>query len=165
MYNHNLARGLRTIFKRHEALFEGIGGEYQPELAANCRTIRDFDDAITRVSFGWPSVDAYYAGSGSDQVLCCLDTHAYQFVAGFLKTMFILIRMSILILISYSYLRVEWVMQSIPNVSIPLLCIQVRSALTFGWRQGSLWHAAGVVLFHFAGYSSCSFMRRQPMTP
>lgn len=80
VYDHNLARGLRTIFKRHETLFEGIGGEYQPDLAANCRTIRDFDDAITRVSFGWPSVDAYYAGSGSDQVLCSLNTHAYGLV-------------------------------------------------------------------------------------
>ncbi len=69
IYDTNLAKSLRTIFMRHARLFDGIGGEYQPELAANCRTIRDFDDAITRVSFGWPSVDAYYAGSGSAQVL------------------------------------------------------------------------------------------------
>lgn len=39
-----------------------LQGEYQLDLAANCKTIRDFDDAITRVSFGWPSVDAYYQG-------------------------------------------------------------------------------------------------------
>ena len=39
-----------------------LQGEYQLDLAANCKTIRDFDDAITRVSFGWPGVDAYYQG-------------------------------------------------------------------------------------------------------
>jgi predicted alpha/beta-fold hydrolase len=62
IYDRNLAASLRRIYKRHESLFDGIGGEYQLDLAANCRTIRDFDDAITRVCFGWPSVDAYYAG-------------------------------------------------------------------------------------------------------
>ena len=62
VYDSNLAKGLKRIYKSHEHLFEGIQGEYQLDLAANCRTIRDFDDAITRVSFGWPSVDAYYAG-------------------------------------------------------------------------------------------------------
>ena len=62
IYDRNLAASLSNIYKRHEHLLEGIGGEYQLELAANCKTIRDFDDAITRVSFGWPNVDAYYAG-------------------------------------------------------------------------------------------------------
>jgi len=64
VYDRNLANGLRKIYKSHEHLFEGLQdkGAYQLDLAANCKTIRDFDDAITRVSFGWPSVDAYYAG-------------------------------------------------------------------------------------------------------
>lgn len=67
IYDRNLAHSLRNIYKRHERLFDGIGGEYQLDLAAKCESIRDFDDAITRVSFGWPSVDAYYAG----KVLFC----------------------------------------------------------------------------------------------
>ncbi|EIE22712.1 AB-hydrolase YheT [Coccomyxa subellipsoidea C-169] len=82
IYDRNLAASLCNIYKRHEHLFEGIGGDYQLDLAANCKTIRDFDDAITRVSFGWPSVDAYYAGSSSSL--------------------------------------------SVPNVAIPLLCIQAE---------------------------------------
>lgn len=67
VYDKNLANGLRRIYKRHEHLFEALQdkGNYQLELAANSKTIRDFDDAITRVSFGWPSVDAYYAGEPS----------------------------------------------------------------------------------------------------
>ncbi|CAL8470709.1 g10251 [Coccomyxa elongata] len=65
IYDRNLAHSLRNIYKRHERLFDGIGGEYQLDLAAKCESIRDFDDAITRVTFGWPSVDAYYAGSSS----------------------------------------------------------------------------------------------------
>lgn len=38
---------------------------FQPALALRAATIREFDDAVTRVAFGWPSVDAYYAGSSS----------------------------------------------------------------------------------------------------
>ena len=47
---------------RHAHLFKGIGGEFKPDLAARAPWIEDFDEAITRVSFGWPSVAAYYAG-------------------------------------------------------------------------------------------------------
>ncbi|KAK9809973.1 hypothetical protein WJX72_002837 [[Myrmecia] bisecta] len=65
IYDHNLANSLRAIYAKHAHLFEGLEGEYQPQLAARCRTIREFDDALTRCSFGWPSVDAYYAGSSS----------------------------------------------------------------------------------------------------
>jgi predicted alpha/beta-fold hydrolase len=32
---------------------------------ATATTVRAFDEAITRHTFGWPSVDAYYAGSSS----------------------------------------------------------------------------------------------------
>lgn len=42
---------------------------FRPDIAYNVTTIRDFDDAITRVAFGWPSVDAYYAGSSSSDVV------------------------------------------------------------------------------------------------
>ena len=47
---------------RHAHLFKGIGGDFQPEVASKARWIEQFDEAITRVSFGWPSVAAYYAG-------------------------------------------------------------------------------------------------------
>ncbi len=71
VYDKNLANGLRRIYKSHEHLFEALEdkGNYQLDLAANSKTIRDFDDAITRVSFGWPSVDAYYAGESPPQAL------------------------------------------------------------------------------------------------
>lgn len=69
VYDFNLARSLRTIFAEHAHLWEqdgkGGGGLFDPQRAKAAKTIRDFDDAITRVSFGWPSVDAYYAGSSS----------------------------------------------------------------------------------------------------
>ena len=79
VYDFNLARSLRTIFAEHAHLWEdeGKGGEenkslgldplFDPARAKAAKTIRDFDDAITRVSFGWPSVDHYYAGSSSAQ--------------------------------------------------------------------------------------------------
>lgn len=37
----------------------------RPDLVPGCKTVKDFDEHITRHSFGWPSVEAYYAGSSS----------------------------------------------------------------------------------------------------
>jgi len=62
IYDVSLALSLRRLFKQHSANFQGLGGEWKPEQAATCWSVRQFDDAITRVCFGWPSVDAYYAG-------------------------------------------------------------------------------------------------------
>jgi hypothetical protein len=42
---------------------------YDPALALRAGTIRQFDEAITAVCFGWPSVDAYYEGSSSSDVV------------------------------------------------------------------------------------------------
>jgi predicted alpha/beta-fold hydrolase len=69
VYDANLARSLRTIFRKHAHLWEDEGATagkpFKPALAADAATIREFDDAITRVSFGFESVDAYYRASGS----------------------------------------------------------------------------------------------------
>ncbi|KAM7255813.1 hypothetical protein ACFE04_011554 [Oxalis oulophora] len=65
VYDKALAKSLRKIFKKHALLFEDIGGEYNIPLAANCQTVREYDDGITRVSFGFKSVDEYYASSSS----------------------------------------------------------------------------------------------------
>lgn len=74
--------------RSHQHVFENSRDTrpYDLDLAANSKTIRQFDDAITRVSFGWPSVAEYYQGSGS-----C---------------------------------------HSIPHVRIPLLCLQVCTAMS-----------------------------------
>ncbi|KAK9851534.1 hypothetical protein WJX84_003856 [Apatococcus fuscideae] len=80
IYDWSLANGLRQIFAKHSHLFYNSDKPFKPELAANCKSIRDFDEAVTSVQFGWPTVDTYYAGSGSAD--------------------------------------------SIPDVTIPLLCIQ-----------------------------------------
>ncbi|CAL5020603.1 unnamed protein product [Urochloa decumbens] len=65
VYDRALARALRTIFKKHALLFEDIDGEYNIPKAANARTVRDFDEGLTRVSFGFKSVDDYYSNSSS----------------------------------------------------------------------------------------------------
>ena len=51
-YDKRLASSLRNIFLRHEALFLSQGGELRPDIAAKCTSIREFDDAVTRVVFG-----------------------------------------------------------------------------------------------------------------
>eukprot|EP00252_Welwitschia_mirabilis_P014777 TRINITY_DN3276_c0_g1_i3.p1 TRINITY_DN3276_c0_g1~~TRINITY_DN3276_c0_g1_i3.p1 ORF type:complete len:384 (+),score=49.73 TRINITY_DN3276_c0_g1_i3:235-1386(+) len=65
VYNQALARGVGREFKKHLRLFEGIGGEYDLDLTVNARSIREFDTGLTRVSFGFKSVDEYYAKSSS----------------------------------------------------------------------------------------------------
>ncbi|KAJ7945099.1 embryogenesis-associated protein EMB8 [Quillaja saponaria] len=65
VYDKALTRGLRKIFKKHALLFEDMAGEYNISLAAHAKTVRDFDDGLTRVSFGFKSVDEYYSSSCS----------------------------------------------------------------------------------------------------
>ncbi|XP_068634092.1 embryogenesis-associated protein EMB8-like isoform X2 [Aristolochia californica] len=65
IYDRALAGALRRIFKKHALLFEDIGGDYNIPLAANAKSVRDFDDGLTRVSFGFKSVDDYYTNSSS----------------------------------------------------------------------------------------------------
>ncbi|XP_054825459.1 embryogenesis-associated protein EMB8-like isoform X1 [Prosopis cineraria] len=65
VYDRVLAKGLRKNFKKHALLFEDIGGEYNIELAINAKSIREYDDGLTRVSFGFKSVDEYYSNSSS----------------------------------------------------------------------------------------------------
>ncbi|PON73550.1 AB hydrolase 4 family [Parasponia andersonii] len=65
VYDKALARALCKIFKKHALLFEDIGGDYNIPLAANAKTVREFDEGLTRVSFGFKSVDDYYSKSSS----------------------------------------------------------------------------------------------------
>lgn len=69
VYDFNLAKSLRRIYSKHHHLFEEASNKnlksYNPERALYASTIREFDDAITRISFNWPSVDSYYTGSSS----------------------------------------------------------------------------------------------------
>uniref|UniRef100_J3LFB3 AB hydrolase-1 domain-containing protein n=2 Tax=Oryza brachyantha TaxID=4533 RepID=J3LFB3_ORYBR len=65
VYDRALAKALRNIFKKHALLFEGLEGEYNISKAANARSVRDFDEGLTRVSFGFKSVDDYYSNSSS----------------------------------------------------------------------------------------------------
>lgn len=69
LYANRLGTNLSANFARHRHLFEGLEGGYQVERGATCKTIRDYDEAITIHSFGWPSVDAYYQGASCDQRL------------------------------------------------------------------------------------------------
>ncbi|KAF5753418.1 putative alcohol O-acetyltransferase [Helianthus annuus] len=65
VYDKIIASTLRGIFKKHALLFEEMSDEYNIPAAANCRSIREFDEALTSVSFGFKSVDDYYLKSSS----------------------------------------------------------------------------------------------------
>ncbi|CAI5534827.1 unnamed protein product [Closterium sp. Naga37s-1] len=66
-YDQRLGSTLRGIYANHAPLFEGLGGEYDIELVARAKTVRDFDVGLTRVSFGYPTVDAYYSDASSSR--------------------------------------------------------------------------------------------------
>ncbi|XP_071919643.1 embryogenesis-associated protein EMB8-like isoform X2 [Coffea arabica] len=65
VYDKSLANGLCKIFTEHAPLFEEMDGEYNISAAANAKSVREFDEALTRVSFGFKSVDDYYSNSSS----------------------------------------------------------------------------------------------------
>ncbi|CAL5343216.1 unnamed protein product [Camellia sinensis] len=65
VYDKALANSLCKIFKTHSLLFEDMGGEYNIELAANAKSVKEFDEGLTRVSFGFKSADDYYSNSSS----------------------------------------------------------------------------------------------------
>ena len=64
IYSRAMAKNMRKLFAPHENLFGGLP-KYNPKLVRNAKTVRDFDEAVTAVTFGFPSVDAYYEYSGS----------------------------------------------------------------------------------------------------
>ncbi|KAL9680347.1 hypothetical protein QQ045_018225 [Rhodiola kirilowii] len=65
IYDKSLANALVKIFKKHALLFSDMGGEYNIELAANAKSVKHFDEGLTRVSFGFKSADDYYSKSSS----------------------------------------------------------------------------------------------------
>eukprot|EP01024_Parvocaulis_polyphysoides_P017602 TRINITY_DN17777_c1_g1_i1.p1 TRINITY_DN17777_c1_g1~~TRINITY_DN17777_c1_g1_i1.p1 ORF type:complete len:455 (-),score=35.28 TRINITY_DN17777_c1_g1_i1:262-1626(-) len=68
VYDWRLGTGLAKIFGEHQELFRNRE-DLDIQLALNSKTVRDFDEAITRRVFGWPTVDHYYAGSCSCNAL------------------------------------------------------------------------------------------------
>ncbi|KAK6146509.1 hypothetical protein DH2020_020378 [Rehmannia glutinosa] len=92
VYDKALANALCKIFKRHALLFEDIGGEFNIPLAANAKSVREFDEGLTRVSFGFKSVDDYYSNSSSSDsiknvsipLLCIQASIFLQFTLAFL---------------------------------------------------------------------------------
>ncbi len=68
VYSRSMGAGLRRNFMPHAPLFAGLP-RFDAAAAAACATVRQFDEAITRRSFGFPTVDAYYQASGSSQRL------------------------------------------------------------------------------------------------
>ncbi|KAK2664386.1 hypothetical protein Ddye_002960 [Dipteronia dyeriana] len=65
VYDKALTSALCKIFKKHALLFEDMGGEYNIPSTANAKSVREFDEGLTRVSFGFKSVDDYYSNSSS----------------------------------------------------------------------------------------------------
>ncbi|WIA42853.1 hypothetical protein OEZ86_008779 [Tetradesmus obliquus] len=68
IYNASLTASMRRIVAKHSAVWRnwrGPAGAALPDAIKRVKSIREFDEAITVHSFGWPDVDAYYAGSSS----------------------------------------------------------------------------------------------------
>jgi predicted alpha/beta-fold hydrolase len=68
VYSRSMAGNMRKLFAPHAHLFAGLPN-YDRKLVESARTVRDFDEAVTRVTFGFPSVDAYYDASSSRRLI------------------------------------------------------------------------------------------------
>ena len=64
VYSRSMGKGLARVFQPHAALFEGLP-RFDVAAASAAATVREFDEAVTRRSFGFASVDLYYAACGS----------------------------------------------------------------------------------------------------
>mmetsp|Transcript_14804 Transcript_14804/g.48502 ORF Transcript_14804/g.48502 Transcript_14804/m.48502 type:complete len:516 (-) Transcript_14804:72-1619(-) len=64
VYNPFMADGLRRLVVPNASLFRGLE-PFDIDRALTAETVREFDDAITRISFGFETVDDYYVYSGS----------------------------------------------------------------------------------------------------
>lgn len=64
LYSRSMGKGLRRVFEPHAALFQGLP-QYDVAAARAAATVRDFDEAVTRRTFGFETVDDYYRASGS----------------------------------------------------------------------------------------------------
>ncbi|KAB2049090.1 hypothetical protein ES319_A13G153700v1 [Gossypium barbadense] len=69
IYDRALRGGLSRTFEKHASLFEEMHDEYNVQEGLNPRTVREYDEAITRVSLGYKSVDEYYSNSCSCHVV------------------------------------------------------------------------------------------------
>ncbi|MBA0668361.1 hypothetical protein Goklo_001282 [Gossypium klotzschianum] len=69
IYDRALRGGLSRTFDKHASLFEEMHDEYNVQAGLNPRTVREYDEAITRVSLGYKSVDEYYSNSCSCHVV------------------------------------------------------------------------------------------------
>ncbi|XP_021288681.1 embryogenesis-associated protein EMB8 [Herrania umbratica] len=69
IYDRALREALCRIFTKHAPLFEDIEDKYNVQVGLNPQTVREYDEAITRVALGFKSVDDYYSNSCSCHVI------------------------------------------------------------------------------------------------
>ncbi|GKA46407.1 embryogenesis-associated protein EMB8-like protein [Tanacetum coccineum] len=60
VYDRILGSSLSRLFSRHALLFEGIEGDYNLPVARKSTSLRQFDEAFTRVGLGLKSADEFY---------------------------------------------------------------------------------------------------------
>lgn len=101
---------------RHALLFEDIGGDYNIPMAANAKTVRDFDEGLTR---------GKYLCTWNLLSLCIL---RWQYIVCWSHYMLYLA-------VSFGFKSVDDYYSnssssdSIKDVCIPLLCIQVNNSV------------------------------------
>ncbi|KAI8019782.1 Embryogenesis-associated protein EMB8, partial [Camellia lanceoleosa] len=65
MSDNNLSKAYNSAFDQHSLLFEDMRGEYNIKLAANAKSVKEFDEGLSRVPFGFKSADDYYSNSSN----------------------------------------------------------------------------------------------------
>jgi predicted alpha/beta-fold hydrolase len=66
LYSKRLAQGLSRLFRSFQHVFKD--SDYIDSTALDhIRSVRDFDEVLTRRSFGYPTVDSYYHDASSSK--------------------------------------------------------------------------------------------------
>ncbi|OMO80635.1 putative AB-hydrolase YheT [Corchorus capsularis] len=69
IYDRALREALCRIFTKNALLFEDMENEFNVQVGLKPKTVREYDEAITRVALGFKSVDEYYSNSCSCHIL------------------------------------------------------------------------------------------------
>ncbi|KAL4589374.1 hypothetical protein LXL04_002280 [Taraxacum kok-saghyz] len=67
--NQNLTGGLIDMLKSNKELFQGRGKGFDVEKALRAKSLKEFDEALSMVSYGFDSIKEFYANSSTKDVV------------------------------------------------------------------------------------------------
>nr|XP_043626809.1 uncharacterized protein LOC122598278 isoform X2 [Erigeron canadensis] len=67
--DHHLTNGFIHILQRNKELFQGRSKKFDVEKALRSKSVKDFEEAISMVSYGFTSIEDFYVSSSTTDVI------------------------------------------------------------------------------------------------